>query len=336
MAGGDLVSVVIPAYNAAEFLPETLDSALSQSHENCEIIVVDDGSTDETVSVVAPYLSRIRFIQRDHAGMGPTRVAGIEAAEGDYVAFLDADDIWLPEKISAQLEVARRNPESGLIACDGVEFDGSHITKPHLLSAPIIGALQFAANGELTAEFHRAFIRNCMISCPAQVMLPRHAIRDICPLEDSLAQDYEIYLRASQIYPVTFHADQLVRWRYSSGSASGPRSDRRRRWAEMDLTLFESQKDRWRTADRGLYDAKIEDIKRFIELADRVGASGSGNLVLRLARIRRVLARRLGDARELRRLFRLMASRGEASRRRDFGWRLRQTVSILLGRAVGP
>lgn len=332
MAGGDLVSVIIPAFNAAELLPETLEGVLSQSHENCEIILVDDGSADDTARVVAPYLSRIRFIQRDHAGIGPTRVAGIEAAEGDYFAFLDADDIWLPNKVATQLAVAKRHPESGLIACDGVEFDGARITKPHLLSAPIMGALQYCADGELTAEFHRAFIKNCMISCPAQVMLPRHVLQDIGPLEDSWAQDYEIYLRASRLYPVTFHADQLVRWRYSPGSASGPRADRTRRWAEMGLSLFETQKKRCREADRRFYDARIKQIKRVIELADRRERAAGNRLFLGLSSVRLVLATRLGDARELLRLFRLIDKRRGTVPARRLIRRLRRLKAILLGR----
>lgn len=332
MASGELVSVVIPAYNAAKLLPETLEGALSQSHENCEIILVDDGSTDDTAAVVAPYLQRIRFIQRDHAGIGPTRNAGIEAAKGDYIAFLDADDIWLPDKVAIQLDTAKRNPESGLIACDGVEFDGPRITKPHLLSAPILAALLCADGGELTADVHRAFVRNCMISCPAQVMLPRWAMQEISPLEDSWAQDYEIYLRVSQLYPVTFHADQLVRWRYSSGSASGPRADRSQRWAEMGVSLFESQQKRCKRADRRLYSRRIKHMTRLIASFDRRDATGKTGLFQRLSRAGLVLTRRLSEARELLRLFRLTGERpGPAA---SLGLRIRYLTAILFGRPV--
>lgn len=336
MAGGDFVSVIIPAYNAAQFLPETLESVLSQSHENREIIVVDDGSTDDTVEVIAPYLQRIRLIQRDHAGIGPTRNAGIDAAEGDYIAFIDADDLWLPDKLAVQLEVARRHPESGLIACDGVEFDGPRVTKPHLLSDSVIGAMQHAARGEVTADFYRAFIRNCMISCPAQLMLPRQAIDDIRPLKISWAQDYEICLRASRLYPVTFHADQLVCWRYSSGSVSGPRDNRNVRWAEMGLQLFESEKRRSDDdAERGLYARRIKSVIRLKGLTERRQAPGGSGLRDRLASAGFAIARRINAARELYCAILAIRRRDDQAREAGLGLWLRQTLSIMLGRPVG-
>lgn len=92
------VSVVIPAYNAGEYLGRAIDSVLAQTQPAAEIIVVDDGSADNTADVAQGYGERIRFIQQENAGASVARNTGIEAAASEWIAFLDADDEWLPQK----------------------------------------------------------------------------------------------------------------------------------------------------------------------------------------------------------------------------------------------
>ena len=99
----DLVSTIIPAYNAERYLAEAVDSALAQTHPNCEVIVVDDGSTDATAEILAGYGDRIRVVRQKNAGTAAACDAGAAAARGGWIAFLDADDVWLPEKIELQL-----------------------------------------------------------------------------------------------------------------------------------------------------------------------------------------------------------------------------------------
>jgi len=104
----ELVSIVIPAYNASETIDETVRSALAQSHENIEVVVVDDGSVDNTGQIVERLQntdSRLRLIAQENKGVASARNAGIDSCRGVYIAFLDADDLWHPEKISKQLEV---------------------------------------------------------------------------------------------------------------------------------------------------------------------------------------------------------------------------------------
>jgi glycosyltransferase involved in cell wall biosynthesis len=105
------VSVVIPTYNRAGFVPEAIESVLSQSYRNFEVIVVDDGSTDNTSEVLEPYHDRIRLIQQTNSGVSSARNRGLNEAEGEWVAFLDSDDLWRPDKLAIQTAAAQANPD---------------------------------------------------------------------------------------------------------------------------------------------------------------------------------------------------------------------------------
>lgn len=107
------VSVVIPAYNAAWCVCKAIDSVLAQDFRDCEVIVIDDGSTDDTPAVLAGYGDAIRVVHQANGGMSNARNTGIRTARGDFVAFLDADDYWLPGKLRLQVELMRSTPTVG-------------------------------------------------------------------------------------------------------------------------------------------------------------------------------------------------------------------------------
>jgi len=107
----DNISVVIPAYNAAGTIGRALDSVIAQTHPAREILVVDDGSTDRTAQVVSEYGGRVEYLYQDNAGPGAARNAGIRAAHGEWIAFLDADDEWLPHRLALQAELLQRHPD---------------------------------------------------------------------------------------------------------------------------------------------------------------------------------------------------------------------------------
>ncbi len=108
-----LVSVVIPAYNAAWCVERAIRSALGQDYPHVEIIVVDDGSTDGTPRILERYENEVRVLRKENGGLSSARNAGIAAARGDYVAFLDADDFWFPKKLSRQMSLMTANPALG-------------------------------------------------------------------------------------------------------------------------------------------------------------------------------------------------------------------------------
>ena len=103
------VSVIIPAHNASEYIGRAIESVLAQTRKPDEIIVVDDGSTDDTARIIADYGSKVIYIQQENAGPSVARNTGIEAATSEWIAFLDADDEWIPEKLELQTELLGRN-----------------------------------------------------------------------------------------------------------------------------------------------------------------------------------------------------------------------------------
>src|SRR6185369_6881202 len=105
------VSVLIPAYNCGPYVAKAVESVLCQSYRNFEIIVVNDGSTDDTENVLLPYRDRIRYLAGENRGASAARNKAFRVSKGDLIAYLDADDLWQPEKLARQVELFEANPE---------------------------------------------------------------------------------------------------------------------------------------------------------------------------------------------------------------------------------
>jgi glycosyltransferase involved in cell wall biosynthesis len=120
-----LVSIIIPAYNAENYIPTTLGSVLDQSYQNWEVIIIDDGSKDKTAFVCEKFLSdkRIHYFFQKNQGVAAARNLGITKSKGEYVAFLDADDFWLPENLSEKLALFEKQPEADWVFSDMYESD---------------------------------------------------------------------------------------------------------------------------------------------------------------------------------------------------------------------
>jgi glycosyltransferase involved in cell wall biosynthesis len=111
---GPLVSVILPAYNRAGWVARAIDSVLSQTHRHLELLVIDDGSTDDTLQVLESFGARIKLLRQTHAGASAARNLGLERARGEFVAFIDSDDVWSAERLSRQLPLFDR-AEVGLV-----------------------------------------------------------------------------------------------------------------------------------------------------------------------------------------------------------------------------
>src|SRR3989338_9975584 len=116
MVNNPLVSVVIPTYNGSRFIKETIQSVLDQTYTNIEAIIVDDGSKDNTPDIVKSINdSRIIYIRQENAGVSMARNNGINISKGEYIAFLDHDDVWLPCKLERQLLLFKENPVIAMV-----------------------------------------------------------------------------------------------------------------------------------------------------------------------------------------------------------------------------
>lgn len=111
----EIISVIIPTFNSGKFIAEAIKSVLQQTVPPQEIIVVDDGSTDETESVVMQFKDDVQYVYQEHAGVAAARNEGLGLSQGDLITFIDADDIWLNNKIELQLQLFEQNPETELV-----------------------------------------------------------------------------------------------------------------------------------------------------------------------------------------------------------------------------
>ncbi|MCH9670220.1 MAG: glycosyltransferase family 2 protein [Gammaproteobacteria bacterium] len=197
------ITAVIPAYNSAEFLGEAIDSILRQSVLVSEIIVVDDGSVDDTASVARRY--DVTLIQQSNAGPSAARNRGIEHAQGELIAFLDADDQWTCSKLTDQLTTLNRYPELALVASDMAETnrDGAITTesmlKKHALHEKFRDLDGAPLPKAMTALLEKNFI-------PTGTVLARRAVlRDVGAFNPSFhfAEDLELWTKVAAKHPIT-------------------------------------------------------------------------------------------------------------------------------------
>jgi glycosyltransferase involved in cell wall biosynthesis len=211
-----LVSVIIPAYNAAALLGETLDSVLGQTYPNLEIIVVDDGSTDATPQVLESYGDRILVLRQTNAGQAAARNHGAREAHGELLAFLDHDDLWDPDKTACQVALLDRFPEALAVYCDHRAIDA----QGNLLSSS--GALHYPRS---SGEMLRAMLLSCCIVTPGLVLLRRRAFDSSGGFDESKLmrghEDHGLWLRLATQGSFIYSPDTLVSYRRHKQQATG-------------------------------------------------------------------------------------------------------------------
>lgn len=203
MARAGLVSVVVPAWNAAGWLAETLNSALAQTWRDVEVVVVDDGSTDETENVLRRYGGRVRYFRQDNAGQGAARNRGAAESDGEFIAFLDSDDTWLPEKIEAQVALMRAEPAAALAFCNYNAF-GDNAGKPGFDRAPILAGLPSRAVGEfgrviLATDLVTPILDDMYCQVPSFWLVRRALFDRVGGFDPSLREGGEDWLLAAKL-----------------------------------------------------------------------------------------------------------------------------------------
>jgi glycosyltransferase involved in cell wall biosynthesis len=200
MAAQIRVSVIIPTYNRAALVREAVASVLAQSFREFEVVVVDDGSSDHTVEALAPYAEQVRLRRREsRGGVSAARNTGIAAARGEWLAFLDSDDLWLPEKLARQMAYLAEHPERQICQTEETWVRrGVRVNQP-LTHRKIGGRLFFPS------------LERCMVS-PSAVLLHRRLIELHGGFDEDLpaAEDYELWLRLSWRYEIGLVSEPLV------------------------------------------------------------------------------------------------------------------------------
>ncbi len=196
MAAEPLVSVVIPAYNCARYLPAAIESSLSQTYPAVEIIVVDDGSTDETSEVLSRY-SRVIATRQNNKGLSNARNQGIRKAHGEYIALLDGDDIWPETKLADQVAFMEVHPEFGVLFGDARRFANNGWTEPTLFTRYRLDATFFGSESQVVEPLRKLLTMNFI---PVGTVL----VRKNCLLEAGLfdekfrrVEDWDMWLRVA-------------------------------------------------------------------------------------------------------------------------------------------
>ncbi len=199
------ISAIIPTYNYGRFLRDAIDSALAQTYPAIEIIVVDDGSTDDTPQILDSYGERIRVIRQNNQGVGAARNAGIAAARGEYLAFLDSDDIWKPEKLERDIARFEADPGLGMVHCGAETFDNTGKT----LFVSLTGMEGWVAPDLLRLERE-------VISAPGSgTVVPKRVAEEVGGYDPRLqpSEDWDFCYRVATRYRLGFVPEILVRYR---------------------------------------------------------------------------------------------------------------------------
>ncbi len=208
-----LVSAIIPTYNRARTIERAVNSVLGQSWQPIEVIVVDDGSTDQTTDILARYGDRIRLIRQKNEGPSAARNAGIKAARGQIISFLDSDDSWLPDKVERQVKLLQATESQGVACCvcnARMEF--------------LSGTRYSFATASLHPRHEEGIWSN-----PAEILITRFlffnqvvavrrtALEETGYFRPGIMEDYDLALRLSLVGPWAFIADPLVVWYEQKG-----------------------------------------------------------------------------------------------------------------------
>ena len=204
-----LVSVIIPTYNRGWVLREAIDSVLAQDFKDFELIVIDDGSTDDTDLILSPYQNHIIVHKQANQGVSSARNTGISLSSGTFIAFLDSDDLWLPDKLSVQIDFFVSNPDTAICQTEEVWIRNGVRVNPKKKHKKPSGMI------------FEPSLHLCLVS-PSAVMLRRWIFEAAGMFDENLpaCEDYDLWLRIGCKYPVYLietphtvkrggHADQL-------------------------------------------------------------------------------------------------------------------------------
>lgn len=200
------ISVIIPAYNRGGLLIEALESVFRQTWTDFEVIVVDDGSTDDTAALIAPFLSRICFLRQSNRGVAAARNLGIRHARGEFICFLDSDDLWMTTKLEEQIAFAEQNAQYALIATEIEAFDES-------------GEVSDRRKSKMY-RIHNGFVLEHLLFSnwiqSSTVMVRRSVLLSVGGFDEDVGnfgEDWLLWMRFAAVAQIYFLPKPLVRYR---------------------------------------------------------------------------------------------------------------------------
>ena len=201
------VSVIIATFNRSRFIRESIESVLSQTFNDYELIVVDDGSTDNTRAIVAGYGGRIRYFYKDHANQSAALNFGISQAEGEYIAFLDDDDLWLPEKLEKQMRIIDADRSVGLVAGEIYQVD-------------VEGKITYHWGRRYSNPVTFKFLFDYNVVNHSAALARKSLIVQAGGFDETLltTQDYDLWLRVSKLCKVHYINEPLAKIRIHPGN----------------------------------------------------------------------------------------------------------------------
>ena len=214
------VSVVIPSYNMARFLPAAVESVLHQTYRDFELIVIDDGSIDNTAEIVRQFPATVRYYRQENGGVSAARNRGIELTKGEYITFFDADDIMLEDALQKSVAFLDQHPEVGF--CYGqvykIDEDGRQMRMRSLRGAKHTCVRE--GKEQITRMLFRGDIS------PSAVVTRRSCLNEVGFFDTSIrmGEDIDLWLRLSRRYSVGYIAEPLAKYRVHLNSITGRRS----------------------------------------------------------------------------------------------------------------
>ncbi|MEM8493788.1 MAG: glycosyltransferase family A protein [Planctomycetota bacterium] len=209
---GPTVSVIIPTYRHAAYVIKTIESVLGQTFQNFELILVNDGSPDDTAEVVRPIVEsdpRIRYVEQRNGGQASARNHGLHLARGEFLAYLDDDDLWPADKLAWQVPLLKSNPGAGFVY-------GTHeLFHPNgrIVPDPIVPR---------SGQFYDEMLEHWLIRSPGQTLMRASAVREVGGWDESIrgSDDWDLHLRLLQHLPAVGHAALALRYRVHPANAS--------------------------------------------------------------------------------------------------------------------
>ena len=192
-------SVIIPTYNRAHVLSTAIDSVLNQEFKDFELIIVDDGSTDDTKQVINKYAQRVKYLEQPNYGVSNARNNGIKLSSGKYIAFLDSDDYWHANKLQVQYDYIQLNPNTKLLHCDEIWIRNGKRVNPKKIHQKA-GGDQFIRSMEL-----------CCIS-PSAVIVKKEVLDEFSGFDENytVCEDYDLWLKITHRYKVDYIDEKLI------------------------------------------------------------------------------------------------------------------------------